>query len=66
MVSVFLFLISVHAEGRGHNGTLNEYIHEKHGMNISVSNSVHQPSAMDKNLNTDCTENTDLAFSLIF
>ena len=35
-------------------------------MNISVSNGVHQPSAMDKNLNTDCTENTDLAFSLIF
>ena len=35
-------------------------------MNISVSNGVHLPSAMDKNLNTDCTEVTDLAFSLIF
>ena len=46
--------------------TRNEYISEKHRMNISVSNSVHLPSAMDKNLNTDCTENTDLAFSLIF
>ena len=46
--------------------TLNEYIHEKQGMNKSVSNGVHQPSAMDKNLNTDCTDDTDLTFSLIF
>ena len=35
-------------------------------MNKSVSNGVHQPSAMDKNLNTDCTDDTDLTFSLIF
>ena len=28
--------------------------------------SVHTPAVMDKNLNTDLTENTDLAFSLIF
>ena len=46
--------------------TRNEYIHEQHGMNKSVSNGVHQPSAMDKNLNTDCTDDTDLTFSLIF
>ena len=39
----------------------------QHGINyISDNKVVHQPAAMDKNLNTDCTENTDLAFSLIF
>ena len=27
---------------------------------------MHPPAAMDKNLNTDFTENTDLTFSLIF
>ena len=27
---------------------------------------VHLPAAMDKNSNTDLTEDTDLAFSLIF
>ena len=46
--------------------TLNKYIYEKHGINISVGKGVHQPMAMVKNLNTDCTEDTDLAFSLIF
>ena len=46
--------------------TRNQYIYEKHGINISVGKGVHQPAAMDKNLNTDCTEDTDLAFSLIF
>ena len=34
----------------------------QHGINISVCNGVHLPAAMDKNLNTDLTEDTDLAF----
>ena len=38
----------------------------QHGKLYLWQYSVHTPSAMDKNLNTDFTENTDLAFSLIF
>ena len=38
--------------------TRNQYFSDNKG--------VHQPMAMDKNLNTDLTEDTDLAFSLIF
>ena len=40
----------------------------KHGIikYISDNKVVHQPSAMDKKLNTDLTEDTDLTFSLIF
>mgnify|MGYP004628173617 FL=1 len=33
---------------------------------ISDNRVVHPPAAMDKNLNTDLTEDTDLTFSLIF
>ena len=33
---------------------------------ISDNKVVHPPSAMDKKLNTDLTEDTDLTFSLIF
>ena len=50
----------------GATTTRNKYIYEKHGINISVGKGVHQPAAMDKNLNTDLTDDTDLAFSLIF
>ena len=39
----------------------------QHGINyISDNKVVHQHTAMDKNLNTDCTEDTDLALSQIF
>ena len=38
----------------------------QHGKLYLWQYSVHTPLAMDKNLNTDFTENTDLTFSLIF
>ena len=40
----------------------------QHGINKYISDNkvVHQPAAMDKKLNTDFTEDTDLTFSLIY
>ena len=58
MLSVFHFLICGPAEGQGHNGNTENYICDNI---VSI-----RPLAMDKNLNTDFTENTDLTFSLIF